>query len=293
MRIFGSTLVLIQTPTKEYFNIMDDFIKRIQSGAQKAIGKLTPSVPNTGVDEFIKSRPALATSTINTKPTFKAANPMTPQLLKATNEMKFNFNTPEKNLLRGATTLTYPPDTEEHTYAPLDNGQPASRALQGGILNQSGQKIQFASTPYVDMQRYSSSSGPYKGEYEIYNDAPNDGRGHPTWQVGTQPNVPISWNPQDPNAISEFRPDGNYFQDAIAGKWHAPFNNPHDINAGVNYYRAKEIEDYLKTLPNYPGKTGDVPNRSVIKMAPKINQNNLQRKPVAQNTPGTINGKLV
>ena len=130
---------------------------------------------------------------------------------------------------------------------------------------------------------------------------------------------PVSFNSPYNDLISRFLNPGQRYYDQWknsipGGKVPLLWGNNAYIKPQANLepLRVNDIESYLKTLPNYPGNTGDFPSRNVYKIIPNPNvsvqnvpqvQQNVpigsnatlapgQVFPISQRSSGTVNGNL-
>lgn len=131
----------------------------------------------------------------------------------------------------------------------------------------------------------SSTLGTY-GNYKIDTEPPtgiNDNT--PTWYYPKGAGGGVAGiDFQDPNLenrFTNFKGQGihNYYGDR--GVEISQLGGPERISKELNNRRSEDIEAYLRTLPNYPGQTGDFPGRYVW----KINDVGGQNQNVQQNAP--------
>ena len=294
MRIFGSMLVLILTPTKEYFNIMDEFIKRIQSGAKKAIGKftnkVTPAQESSPTKEFIDA-----------KPNTKGANPMTPQLFQALSKMEGNLEAPSTTS-KGFVVKDNNGNKSFVFYDNIPQGMPEiDNNLEQGISYSKLHPLAGAGSDQPIIKTTGLFDQTFGGPYSQ------------AWANSRLPTaafpIPV---PQDiRNATStDSQIDSPYYMSnssaPLPGGYHTGIQKS-DKNTGLFDVMKRGVDSYdqgrygpeirnLAPVP-VPGQPYQGGQWNSINKAPDLKSQTLAKtKPnakVSQSTPGTINGKLV
>jgi hypothetical protein len=190
---------------------------------------------------------------------------------------------------------TYPPAQEEYTLNPSNGGNQARAGLRDSNNNFVNPGETFA--PYST--DYASSTGPYAGKYFITSSPPSrppdEPHGSVPYYVNFDPALKI--DPHHPDLQSPVTQGLNYYTGRNSMSENM-LGSPTRTHENINNARGEDLENYIKTLPNYPGRTGDYPGRKVFKLkpqsttTPEVSMNNGVKSKVTQRTPGTINGKL-